>query len=96
MIVGIDNGLDGGLCAISAFDGSIIDKIAMPTMQRSKKREVATAKINEWLVNLNTPFTLAVEEPLAHAKSPFDGVELREARRHGRSQRLRLDARLCS
>ena len=69
VIIGIDNGLDGGLCAISAFDGGIIDKIAMPTMQRSKKREVATAKINEWLVNLNTPFTLAVEEPLAHAKS---------------------------
>lgn len=69
VIVGIDNGLDGGLCAISAFDGGVIDKIAMPTMQRSKKREVATAKINEWLVNLNTPFTLAVEEPLAHAKS---------------------------
>tara|TARA_Y100000817_G_scaffold314877_1_gene315698 strand:+ start:6682 stop:7173 length:492 start_codon:yes stop_codon:yes gene_type:complete len=69
MIVGIDNGLDGGLCAISKFDGGIIDKIAMPTMQRSKKREVDAAKINKWLVDLNTPFTLAVEEPLAHAKS---------------------------
>jgi len=69
VIVGCDNGLDGGLCAISAFDGGIIDKIAMPTMQRSKKREVAAAKINEWLTDLNTPFTLAIEEPLAHAKS---------------------------
>ena len=69
MIVGVDNGLDGGLCAISDFDGGVIDKIPMPTMQRSKKREVDAHKINEWLISLHTPFTLAVEEPLAHAKS---------------------------
>ena len=69
MIVGVDNGLDGGLCAISDFDGGVIDKIPMPTMQRSKKREVDARKINEWLISLHTPFTLAVEEPLAHAKS---------------------------
>mgnify|MGYP003154239772 CR=1 FL=1 len=69
MIVGVDNGLDGGLCAISDFDGGVIDKIPMPTMQKSKKREVDARKINEWLISLHTPFTLAVEEPLAHAKS---------------------------
>ena len=69
MIIGVDNGLDGGLCAISDFDGGVVDKIPMPTMQRSKKREVDARKINEWLMGLHTPFTLAVEEPLAHAKS---------------------------
>lgn len=69
MIIGVDNGLDGGLCAISDFDGGVVDKIPMPTMQRSKKREVDARKINEWLMSLHTPFTLAVEEPLAHAKS---------------------------
>ena len=69
MIIGVDNGLDGGLCAISDFDGGVVDKIPMPTMQRSKKREVDARKINEWLISLHTPFTLAVEEPLAHAKS---------------------------
>jgi len=69
MIVGIDNGLDGGLCAISAFNGDLIAKTAMPCQQRSKKREVDTRKVNEWLLNLNTPFVLAIEEPLAHAKS---------------------------
>ena len=37
MIVGIDNGLDGGLCAISSRDARIIDKIPMPTFQNSKK-----------------------------------------------------------
>ncbi len=69
MIVGIDNGLDGGLCAISAFTGDLIAKTAMPCQQRSKKREVDTRKVNEWLLDLNTPFVLAIEEPLAHAKS---------------------------
>ena len=69
MIVGIDNGLDGGLCAISAFNGDLIAKTAMPCQQRSKKREVDTRKVNEWLLDLNTPFVLAIEEPLAHAKS---------------------------
>jgi hypothetical protein len=69
MIVGIDNGLQGGLCAISKFDGGIIDKIAMPTMQRSKKTEIDAAKIKKWLLDMETPFVLAVEEPLGFAKS---------------------------
>tara|TARA_R100000655_G_scaffold34521_2_gene67162 strand:- start:593 stop:1099 length:507 start_codon:yes stop_codon:yes gene_type:complete len=68
VIVGIDNGLDGGLCAISSH-GLIVDKIAMPCKQLSKKREVDTKKVYDWLVNLHSPFCLAVEEPLAHAKS---------------------------
>tara|TARA_Y100001972_G_scaffold113156_2_gene147573 strand:+ start:879 stop:1388 length:510 start_codon:yes stop_codon:yes gene_type:complete len=69
IIVGVDNGLDGGLCAIASFDGGIVDKIAMPTLNRSKKREVSIATISQWLTALNTPFVLAIEEPLAHAKS---------------------------
>jgi len=69
VIVGIDNGLQGGLCAISKFDGGIIDKCSMPTMQRSKKTEIDTAKIKKWLLDLETPFILAVEEPLGFAKS---------------------------
>jgi hypothetical protein len=69
VIVGVDNGLDGGLCAIAQLDGSLIDKTAMPCQQRSKKREVDIRKVNEWLLGFNTPFVLAIEEPLAHAKS---------------------------
>jgi hypothetical protein len=69
VIVGVDNGLDGGLCAIAQFDGSLIDKIAMPCRQQSKKREIDICKIHKWLSDLNTPFVLAIEEPLAHAKS---------------------------
>ena len=69
MIVGVDNGLDGGLCAIAQFDGKLIDKIAMPCHQRSKKREVDIHKVSKWLLDFNTPFVLAIEEPLAHARS---------------------------
>lgn len=69
MIIGIDNGLDGGLCAISKFDGSVINKIVMPTKWVLKKREVDTRALKQWILFLNTPFTIAIEEPLAHAKS---------------------------
>ena len=69
MIVGIDNGLDGGLCAISAHNGLIIDKRAMPTFKRSGKREIDVKTIYEWIADLNTEPLIAVEEPLRHAKS---------------------------
>ena len=69
MIVGVDNGLDGGLTAISTHTGTIIDKTIMPTKQRSKRREVDTRKVYEWLMSLEGPFLFAIEEPLHHAKS---------------------------
>jgi len=69
LIIGVDNGLDGGLCAVSTFDGAIIAKTRMPTLQMSKKKEIDIRKVNDWLINLHTPFELAIEEPLAHAKS---------------------------
>lgn len=69
MIIGVDNGLDGGLCAIARYDGSIIDKIRMPTLQHSKKREIDIRAVHRWIEELHTPFVMAIEEPLAHAKS---------------------------
>lgn len=41
----------------------------MPTLQRSKRREVDTRKVYEWLMELESPFLFAIEEPLHHAKS---------------------------
>lgn len=69
MIIGIDNGLDGGLCAISAHDGSIIDKWATPTFERAGKREVDTETIYDWITDLHTEPLIGIEEPLKHAKS---------------------------
>lgn len=69
MIVGIDNGLDGGICAVSDFSGEIIGKCAMPTFKRSGKREIDTVSIYRWITDLNTEPLIAIEEPLKHAKS---------------------------
>lgn len=69
MIIGIDNGLDGGLCALSQPHGLIIDKMAMPTLQRNGKREVNTKAVYTWIRDLNTEPLVAIEEPLKHAKS---------------------------
>tara|TARA_R100001509_G_scaffold165629_1_gene148316 strand:- start:3713 stop:4195 length:483 start_codon:yes stop_codon:yes gene_type:complete len=69
MIIGIDNGLDGGLVAISKHTGGIISKTVMPTMRRAGKREVNTVEVYKWMVGLHTPFCIAIEEPLKHARS---------------------------
>lgn len=69
MIIGIDNGLSGGLVAISKCTGAVIDKTVMPNLHRLKKREVDTRKVYEWVMSLESDFELAIEEPLHHAKS---------------------------
>tara|TARA_R110002051_G_scaffold242269_1_gene302597 strand:- start:1340 stop:1816 length:477 start_codon:yes stop_codon:yes gene_type:complete len=69
MIVGVDNGLDGGIVAISKYTGDVINKTIMPTKERNKRREVDTRKVYGWLMELGTPFLFAIEEPLHHAKS---------------------------
>jgi hypothetical protein len=69
MIIGIDNGLDGGICAISAHNGAIIDKCEMPTFKRAGKREIDTRSVYNWICNLNTESRIVIEEPLKHAKS---------------------------
>ena len=69
MIIGVDNGLSGGLVAISKCTGAVVDKTVMPTLHRFKKREVDTRKVYEWVMGLESNFQLAIEEPLHHAKS---------------------------
>ena len=69
MIVGIDNGLDGGVCAISAFSGDLIAYMEMPCKDRAGKREIDTLKVYRWIMNLNTDSRILIEEPLKHAKT---------------------------
>lgn len=71
MIIGIDNGLDGGLVAISKCTGAVIDKTIMPTFHRSGKREIDSRGTYDWIMFLNPgpDFLVAIEEPLHHAKS---------------------------
>jgi hypothetical protein len=70
VIVGIDNGLDGGLCALSGFDGSVIQFTTMPTVQVGDKREVSPTGILQWLDQYRSQTIItAIEEPLRHAAS---------------------------
>ena len=69
MIVGIDNGLDGGCVSISKHSGDVISKMVMPVKERAGKREVDVKKIYSWVMDHSTPFELAIEEPLHHARS---------------------------
>tara|TARA_R110000824_G_scaffold74368_2_gene189131 strand:+ start:513 stop:1019 length:507 start_codon:yes stop_codon:yes gene_type:complete len=69
VIIGVDNGLNGGLVAISKETGAVIEKTVMPTLHRCKKNEVDTRAVYEWVTSLESEFIFAVEEPLRHAKS---------------------------
>jgi len=69
MIVGVDNGVDGGLCAVSKSHGRVISKIVMPTKKRAGKSEVDLMAIKNWINELNTEPCFVIEEPLHHAKS---------------------------
>ena len=70
MIIGIDNGLDGGLPLISKTTGALINKTVMPTLRRGSKREVDAYKLYQWILGLDempSNFVIAIEEPLHHA-----------------------------
>jgi len=70
VIIGIDNGISGGLCAISSHDGLLIDSIPMPIEEVSGKSEVRVRGILYWLDQFSPLSTVvAIEEPLRHAKS---------------------------
>jgi hypothetical protein len=69
IIVGVDNGLDGGLCAVAAFGGGILARTHMPTLLRGGKREIDIRSLLTWLGGLEGNPTLAIEEPLKHAAS---------------------------
>ena len=59
MIIGIDNGLDGGLVAID-LNGSVVAKTVMPTLHRQGKRETSARKVYEWIMHLESPIRIAI------------------------------------
>ena len=69
VIVGIDNGISGGLCALSAFDGAVLGYRAMPTKQVASKSEVDIRALLDWLEPYRKDIVVCIEEPLKHAKS---------------------------
>jgi hypothetical protein len=49
IIIGIDNGITGGLCAISAHHGLIIATSTMPSIRHRKRNEIDIRRIHIWL-----------------------------------------------
>ncbi len=68
-IIGIDNGIRGGLCVISSFDGSVIGYIAMPIKQVGGKSEVDVNLLLEWIEPYRKSVMICIEEPTKHTKS---------------------------
>lgn len=64
MIVGIDNGLDGGLVAVNS-DG-IVGKRPMPTLKLGKGREVCALGVRSWLAEYRGA-TILLEQAGKHA-----------------------------
>lgn len=70
VIVGVDNGLGGGLCALSATHGLVIDHCPMPVERGRKKDRISVKDFLTWLRKFDPGSTLvAVEEPLHFAKT---------------------------
>lgn len=63
--IGIDNGLTGGLVALSRHAGALIDRIEMPTRGKSKGNEVDGFTVRNYLLTLRDtgPVTAILETP---------------------------------
>lgn len=70
LVLGIDNGLNGGLCLIAPSTRDVVGFTTMPTKQVKDKREVDPKALLRWLDEYRRDTLLvAIEEPLRHAAS---------------------------
>jgi hypothetical protein len=71
VVIGIDNGVDGGLCALDFETSQIIEYTVTPSARYGKKNEVDCDAVTKWLRRLScgTDAVVAIEEPLHHAPS---------------------------
>lgn len=66
LIIGIDNGLEGGLVALSDHPGPPVSMVVMPTRSKPKGNEVDVTGVMAWINSLETPFseiTAILENP---------------------------------
>lgn len=69
LYIGIDNGLTGGIVALSNHPGPPISMAIMPTRGKSKGNEVDALAIYEWILSLDTALdrmTVILETPGKH------------------------------
>jgi hypothetical protein len=67
--IGIDNGLEGGLVALSDHPGPPIDMIVMPTRGKVKGNEIDSKAIWEWICSwgVSDNLTIIIETPGKHS-----------------------------
>ena len=67
MRIGVDNGISGGLVAVSDHDGSYIDGIVMPGMQWHGLNEIDVIRVRKWLYSVSGDIakikSVAIEKP---------------------------------
>ena len=68
--IGIDNGLTGGLVALSDHPGPPIAMMPMPTRNKAKGNEVDAMEVFNWIAKIWTPLdriTVVLETPGKHS-----------------------------
>jgi len=68
--LGIDNGLTGGLVAISEYPGLPIAMTVMPTIKKAKGNEVDSLAVCNWIASLGEPLgklAVVLETPGKHS-----------------------------
>ena len=68
MRIGIDNGISGGLVALSDHDGSYIDGIPMPSKRWRSRNEIDVIAVRKWMREIcghepSKIISVTVEEP---------------------------------
>lgn len=70
LTIGIDNGLSGGIAALSSHSGAIIATLPMPTLKRGKFNEIDGLKVVQWIRETchGQPTTIVIEDCPEHAQ----------------------------
>ena len=68
VVVGVDNGLNGGLVALSWSHGLVIDTRVMPVAECGGRKEIDNKQIWEWAQQFNK-LVVAIEAPPHHCPS---------------------------
>lgn len=70
LVVGIDNGLTGGMCALCPVSGDIVEVAVMPVKKIRGRGEICALSLVQWLEALpSLVSTVVVEESPDHAPS---------------------------
>lgn len=70
LVVGIDNGLTGGMCALCPVSGEIVEVAPMPTQEVVKRGEICAVSLLRWIEYLPVLASkIVIEDTPDHAPS---------------------------